>query len=328
MELSRATLPSILLAFTLAGASGDAEAAKNRNKKYQRTQPVQRISPYTPEQMANYNRNVAGCVMPPKAEDPPTWPLAHITGIFRKVGKGYQFEAHDKGSNIDKPVPLASLVKKLTAKFIFDEIHVGRKRYNELVKIQKEDFCVNDSLYATILFDEKTTEIRLDVLMAMMIHDSNNIAARALVRHIFGSEEKYTEHANAYLKANGFTQTKILTSTGIPLPGREERTTVREWGNINMALLPYQKDFDFVRSVKIPDALQVSHSQTYDDILRKIVTAGFNFKTGYSTLCASYDMLREVEGGYFFKATFCLKSVPERTRNLASFINSGHFQIN
>lgn len=123
--------------------------------------------------------------------------------------------------NADKRMYPASTTKVMTA-----VLAIESGRLNEVVTIQSTDLRVVPSVVG-LLPGEK---IKLRDLVYGLMLRSGNDAARAIARHVAGSQTKFAARMNAKARELGCTGTHFVNAHG--LPNRNHYTTARDLGRI------------------------------------------------------------------------------------------------
>ncbi len=122
------------------------------------------------------------------------------------------------GTDMDKPVSIASIGKVVTALVVLDARPISEGANGESITFDAQDVqAFNDSVAnaesrADVV--EGMTLSQRDVINVMLVKSANNYA-RTLVRWAFGSEEAYVDAANTWAQNNGLANTTIADASGL-----------------------------------------------------------------------------------------------------------------
>ena len=122
------------------------------------------------------------------------------------------------GTDMDKPVSIASIGKVVTALVVLDARPISEGANGESITFDVQDVqAFNDSVAnaesrADVV--EGMTLSQRDVINVMLVKSANNYA-RTLVRWAFGSEEAYVDAANTWAQNNGLANTTIADASGL-----------------------------------------------------------------------------------------------------------------
>lgn len=120
-------------------------------------------------------------------------------------------------NNTDKPVPIASVAKVITALVVLDAKPLKLDQTGPAITLTAADEALYHSYIAKggsvsgVTAGSTITEY--EALQAVMLPSSNNIS-ETVTNWAFGSQQKYVEAANKYLKKQGFTKTTVADSSG------------------------------------------------------------------------------------------------------------------
>ena len=112
--------------------------------------------------------------------------------------------------NIQEKLPVASLVKLMTALVVLDEVDL------ESQVIISRNAVAAEGNKGNLKADEKIT---VRNLLHLLLVNSSNDAATALAEHISGSENKFTELMNKKAKTLGLKNTRFANPTGLDKEG-------------------------------------------------------------------------------------------------------------
>ncbi|MEU4728125.1 hypothetical protein, partial [Streptomyces sp. NPDC023588] len=123
-------------------------------------------------------------------------------------------------SGEQKPVPIASVTKSMTAYIILRDHPVKKGEQGQMIEIdktaeaegKKNDSVNNESTLDTVKEGEKISEY--DAIAALMIPSANNIA-RLLARWDSGSQEAFVKKMNDTAKELGMTNTTYTDPSGL-----------------------------------------------------------------------------------------------------------------
>lgn len=122
------------------------------------------------------------------------------------------------GTDMDKPVSIASIGKVVTALVVLDARPISEGANGESITFDAQDVqAFNDSVAnaesrADVV--EGMTLSQRDVINVMLVKSANNYA-RTLVRWAFGSEEAFVNAANTWAQNNGLANTTIADASGL-----------------------------------------------------------------------------------------------------------------
>lgn len=125
---------------------------------------------------------------------------------------GYVIE----GSNIEHHLPIASMVKIMTALLTFENVESGTISLDEKVIISENA----SSMGGSQMFIEQGDEYTISDLLKGVIVVSANDASVQLAERIKGSEEEFVKLMNEKAKSLGMNNTNFVNCTGLPKRGQ------------------------------------------------------------------------------------------------------------
>jgi len=139
-------------------------------------------------------------------------------------------------SNADELLPPASLTKMMTSYIVSEEIHAGRLKETDLVRVSVDAWRRGGSASgSSTMFLKEGSEVPvLDMLRGVIIQSGND-ASIALAEHIAGSEEAFAEVMNQQAQLLGMTSSNFRNATGWPAEGH--LTNARDLSILARALI-------------------------------------------------------------------------------------------
>lgn len=127
----------------------------------------------------------------------------------------------------DELMPPASLVKLMTAEYVFHELKTGKVTENTEYKVSEYAWRTGGALSRTsTMFAALNSNIRvIDLLQGVIVHLAND-GCIILAEGMAGSEDKFAELLTARAKEIGLEKSVFVNSNGLPNPGN--KTTMRE----------------------------------------------------------------------------------------------------
>lgn len=119
------------------------------------------------------------------------------------------------GQNENEELPIASMVKIMTALLTFEEIDQGNLTFDEKITISETASGMGGSQ----MFLDRGLEYPVTDLLKGVIVVSANDACVALAERISGSEEAFVAKMNDRAKALGMPHTVFVNATGLPKEG-------------------------------------------------------------------------------------------------------------
>jgi len=127
----------------------------------------------------------------------------------------------------DELFPPASLMKLMTAEYVFSEIKAGRITENTEYKVSEYAWRTGGALSRTsTMFAALNSSVKvIDLLQGVIVQLAND-ACIILAEGMAGSEEKFAEALTARARAIGLEKSVFVNSNGLPNPGN--KMTMRE----------------------------------------------------------------------------------------------------
>lgn len=117
--------------------------------------------------------------------------------------------------NENEKLPIASMVKIMTANLVFEAIDRGELSLDDVVTVSQNAASMGGS---QVFLDADSTHRVSDLLRSVIVASANDSCV-ALAEHIDGSVEKFVERMNARAKELGMQNTNFVNCTGLPAPG-------------------------------------------------------------------------------------------------------------
>ncbi len=138
---------------------------------------------------------------------------------FKSVGKSAFMIDGATGTvlysrNENERLPIASMVKIMTALLTLEEIDEGRLSLADEVRVSENASSMGGS---QVFLDANTTHIVSDLLKSVIVASANDSCV-ALAEHISGSVEDFVDKMNARAKTLGMQNTSFKNCTGLPAP--------------------------------------------------------------------------------------------------------------
>lgn len=127
----------------------------------------------------------------------------------------------------DELVPPASLVKLMTAEYVFHELKAGRISADTVFTVSENAWRTGGALSRTsTMFAALNSNIRvIDLLQGVIVHLAND-ACIVLAEGLADSEQKFAERLTARARDIGLEKSVFVNSNGLPDPGN--KSTMRE----------------------------------------------------------------------------------------------------
>lgn len=160
------------------------------------------------------------------------WP-AYGQGALGAKGYGV-FVTHGQ----QKPVPIASITKVVTALAVLKEKPLAKGEKGPNITINSDDVAIYNEYVSRggsvtpIAKDSQISEY--DGLQSMLIPSSNNMAA-TVAKWAFGSVDNYVKYANQMLIDMGFKQTRVDETSGFSVNSVSTATELIKLGEIALA---------------------------------------------------------------------------------------------
>ena len=144
---------------------------------------------------------------------------------------------YGQGENVE--LPIASMVKIMTALLTFEEIEKGEISFEELIMISENAAGMGGSQ----MFLERGLEYPVTDLLKGVIVVSANDACVALAERISGSEETFVAKMNERAKSLGMNHTVFVNATGLPKDGGH--STAYDVALMLRELTAHEKYYDY-----------------------------------------------------------------------------------
>ncbi len=218
------------------------------------------------------------------------WP-AYGQGALAAQGYGI-LQTH--GSQ--KPVPMASIAKMVTALAVLKQKPVAVGDQGPIITITSTDIAIYNSYYTqggSVVKVEVGEQIsQYQALQAMLIPSANNMAD-TLARWAFGSQEAYFTYANKMLKNMGINQTKVADASGF---SPDSVSSAQDLANLGLAVL----DNSLLTNVVSQESADIPVAGTINNVNWLLGDSGvIGIKTGSTDQaggCFLFAAKRVVEG--------------------------------
>ena len=139
---------------------------------------------------------------------------------FETVGKSAYLVDYATGTvlysrNENEKLPIASMVKIMTANLTFEAIERGNVSLDDDVLVSENAASMGGS---QVFLDAGSTHKVSDLLRSVVVASANDSCV-ALAEHIDGSVEKFVARMNERAKELGMQNTRFVNCTGLPAPG-------------------------------------------------------------------------------------------------------------
>ncbi|MFL6628538.1 MAG: D-alanyl-D-alanine carboxypeptidase family protein [Vitreoscilla sp.] len=125
------------------------------------------------------------------------------------------------GSNVDEPLPPASLTKMMTSYLVEQGLKSGKLKPTDMVTMSLSAWCKGGKEGDSCMFVPLNTQASLMDMLRGVVIDSGNDASKALAEHIGGSEAGFAAMMNAEAAKLGMTHTHFENSAGLPDPAHK-----------------------------------------------------------------------------------------------------------
>ncbi len=183
------------------------------------------------------------------------------------------------GQNVDEKLPIASMVKIMTALIGFESVKSGQISLDQDVTISK----TAESMGGSQMFLEANDTYKIGDLFKGIIVVSANDACVQLAEVLCGSEEDFVTKMNEKAQSLGMTNTKFVNCTGLPQVG--QYSTAHDVSIMLRELLKYPEYHEYskiwIEDFNHPDG-RVTQFVNTNKLVRfyKDCTGG---KTGYTS---------------------------------------------
>jgi D-alanyl-D-alanine carboxypeptidase (penicillin-binding protein 5/6) len=131
------------------------------------------------------------------------------------------------GRGQDDPMPPASLVKLMTAEYVFSQLKAGKLSENTEFKVSEYAWRTGGALSRTsTMFAALNSSIRVTDLLQGVVVQLANDACIILAEGMAGSEQVFAEQLTARAREIGLEKSTFANSNGLPNPGNV--STMRE----------------------------------------------------------------------------------------------------
>ena len=139
---------------------------------------------------------------------------------FETVGKSAYLVDYVSGSvmyarNENERLPIASMVKIMTANLVFEAIERGELSLDDEVTVSQNSASMGGSQ----VFLDADSKHKVGDLLRTVVVASANDSCVALAEHIDGSVERFVARMNERARELGMKDTRFVNCTGLPAPG-------------------------------------------------------------------------------------------------------------
>ena len=229
----------------------------------------------------------------------------------------YALSIKDGSRNADVKVPLASIMKDITAYRVFEKIRKGDMKRDDMIDIPLSAYCLPDNKFAVEAL-QGVTKISVEEALTLMLRQSNNTATKALAMAADGSEEAFIKNVNAMVKGWGLKNTEVANSHGMPQGDRSrEYTTANDMAVIVQHMLAYKDDYVRYAAADLTvNGRKINERHDpIRDFLRKI---NGGFKSGTSVACRSFIAWFPLKDEFHLSISMCAGSENDRYAALRS----------
>ncbi|MGH9456716.1 MAG: D-alanyl-D-alanine carboxypeptidase family protein [Thermoanaerobaculia bacterium] len=152
--------------------------------------------------------------------------------------------------NVDKPAPIASMTKMMTALVVLDLIEAGKLDWNDPVSASAYASRMGGS--QVYLRHREVFPVR-SILAAVLVQSAND-AAQALAEHVGGgSDEPFVRMMNAKARALGLRETRFTSPHGLPDGERpDDVSSPRDLWRLGWELMKHPEARKLVSTEKMP----------------------------------------------------------------------------
>ncbi len=184
---------------------------------------------------------------------------------FKTVGKSAYLVDVATGTvlysrNEKERLPIASMVKIMTALLTLEEVDSGRLSLDDDVRVSENAASMGGS---QVFLDANTTHKAGDLLKTVIVASANDSCV-ALAEHIDGSVEGFVARMNARAKSLGMTDTVFKNCTG--LPAAESFSSARDVSIMFRELIKHPTFFEYahvwLEDYKHPDGRTTTITNT------------------------------------------------------------------
>ncbi len=143
--------------------------------------------------------------------------------------------------NENERLPIASMVKIMTALLTFEEIEKGNLSYDEEIVVSERA----SSMGGSQIFLDTNAKIKVENLLKSVIISSANDSCVALAERIGGSVEGFVKMMNDKACSLDMQNTHFVNCTGLPAP--EGFSSAKDVSIMFSALISHPRYFDFAK---------------------------------------------------------------------------------
>jgi D-alanyl-D-alanine carboxypeptidase (penicillin-binding protein 5/6) len=122
--------------------------------------------------------------------------------------------------NPNSKIPPASFVKVMTLYLVYDAIHAGQLKMDDLVTVSERAWKRAWKTDSSKMFIKVGERVKVEDLMKGVAIASGNDACVALAEHLSGSEEAFVSKMNEKAKLLGLNNSQFKNSDGMPADGQ------------------------------------------------------------------------------------------------------------
>ena len=211
------------------------------------------------------------------------------------------------GSNIDEPLPPASLTKMMTSYLVEQGLKSGKLKPTEMVTMSLSAWCKGGKEGDSCMFVPLNSQASLMDMLRGVVIDSGNDASKALAEHIGGSEAGFAAMMNAEAARLGMTHTHFENSAGLPDPNH--KSSARDLAVLAQAIIRNSAEYY---------PIYAEHEFTFNGI-----------KQGNrNALLYTDPTVDGLKTGHTDEAGYCLTASAKRngTRLISVIMNAGSMQ--
>lgn len=142
-------------------------------------------------------------------------------------------------NNADEKMPVASIVKLMTALITMEEIDNGTLKLEDTLTTSEQASSMGGS---QVFIDPYVEYTVADMLKSVIVASAND-ASVALAEKIAGSEEAFVQRMNKRAKELGLNGTSYVNASGLPEPG--QYSTARDVAKLTKQVLKHKRYFEF-----------------------------------------------------------------------------------
>ncbi len=219
--------------------------------------------------------------------------------------------------NSDQRVEPASITKIMTSYVVFQELHAGNLKLDEMVTVSEKAWRMEGSR----MFIEVGKQVSVEDLIRGLVVQSGNDASVALAEHIAGTESTFANLMNRYAERLGLTGTHYVNATGLPDP--EHYTNAADVAQLSRALIrdfPEQYQYYSEREFTFNNVRQPNRNLLlYRDDRVDGIKTGHTNAAGYCLAASSL-----ADGMRLISAVMGTDSESSRAEQTQALLNYGH----